>query len=68
MKKQVIFNAQTGETIIIDVPDTEVPIIVQPKTDIELLQEKNESLESQLAQTNSDFASFMDYYFTINPE
>jgi len=68
VKKQVIFNAQTGETIIIDVPDTEVPIIVQPKTDIELLQEKNESLESQLAQTNSDFASFMDYYFTINPE
>lgn len=43
-------------------------VVSSPKTDIELLQEKNDSLQTQLAQTNSDFASFMDYYFSINPE
>lgn len=37
-------------------------------TDIEKLQADNAKLTEMLAQTNADFAGFMDYYFTINPE
>jgi len=45
------------------VPD-ETPV----KTDIEILQEQNDTLQALVSQTNVNFSAFMDYYFSINPE
>lgn len=43
------------------------PIPPEP-TDIAKLQAENAKLSEMLAQTNADFAGFMDYYFSVNPE
>ena len=36
--------------------------------EIDQLKVQNTKLEEMLAQTNADFAGFMDYYFAANPE
>lgn len=41
--------------------DTTQPISLEER--IKLAEEKNEKLETQLAQTNADFATFMEYVF-----
>jgi hypothetical protein len=39
-----------------------------PEEKILQLQNENQNLKDYLAQTNSDFASFMDYFFEAFPE
>jgi len=38
------------------------------KTEIELLKEENEKLTQNITSLNEDFVSFMDFYFSSNPE
>jgi hypothetical protein len=47
----------------------QAPTSAEPqKTEIELLKEQNENLQNLIAQTNADFAAFMDFYFQNNPD
>ena len=65
--KQFVFNAQTNESYMVEIDDIDEPIEINiSKSEIEILQEKNEALQTQLAQTNSDLQGFMDFYFMNN--
>lgn len=43
-------------------------IIEELRNDLQAEKVKNNALQNQLAQVNSDLSSFMEYYFTVNPE
>jgi hypothetical protein len=52
-----------------DFVETDPPAApADPIIEIESLKDRTTKLEDMLAQTNTDFSSFMDYYFAANPE
>lgn len=59
----------TTQEIVFDyTPPVEPPPIITFADQIATLTAQNADLQTQLAQTNTDFAAFMDFYFDSNPE
>jgi len=60
-----------GKNWVEGLSQTEIDAIentVQPKTEIEILQEQNEYLQNLVSQTSADFSAFMDFFFETNPD
>lgn len=56
--KNIIYNAQTGETTIIEVPDVEIPIIETPTETT--LEEKVEQLSIAMLEAQNQLAASME--------
>jgi hypothetical protein len=61
--KNIVYDAITKETTIIDVPDIEIPEMSQTESETII-----NDVKTLVEGISTDFMDFMDWYFEIHPD
>lgn len=59
------FHLELISDVLTIVKNQPLPLDTQPKSELEILQEKYDTLQVNLADQNQQFSDFMDYMFSI---